>query len=281
MLIDYHIHLEKTPYSKERLIQYLERGFKQGIDEFCITEHTHQFREAKQFLLKSVRKMVNGDIVDAWLYEHFTQSVEDYINLVDSFKKEGYPIKVGCEVDYFEGEEEWIQSFVETYPWDFVLGSVHWIKGLPASIDNPNYTDLWKDKADDTYRAYFSLIKKAVTSGLFDAIAHLDLVKLFGFRPTSHLHDLMEAIVASMAEKGIGTELNTAGLRRPVCEMYPSKELLNLCKNYEIPITLGSDAHRPEEVGKDFDKAVQILKKTGYNKLSTFENRQRGEVSIL
>ncbi|MCK4255428.1 PHP domain-containing protein, partial [candidate division WOR-3 bacterium] len=152
MLIDYHIHLEKTPYSKNRLIQYLEVGSKRGVKEFCITEHIHQFREVKSSLLKSVRKMVKTDIVDTWLYEHFTQPVEEYINFIESIKKEGYPIKVGCEVDYFEGEEKWIQSFIETYPWDFILGSVHWIKGLPASIDNPDYMNLWKDKVDNTYK---------------------------------------------------------------------------------------------------------------------------------
>ncbi|MCK4596026.1 histidinol-phosphatase HisJ family protein [candidate division WOR-3 bacterium] len=281
MLIDYHIHIEKTPYSKKRLIQYLEVGFKRGVKEFCITEHIHQFREVKSSLLKSVRKMVKTDIVDTWLYEHFTQSVEEYINFIESIKKEGYPIKVGCEVDYFEGEEKWIQSFIETYPWDFILGSVHWIKGLPASIDNPDYMNLWKDKVDNTYKTYFSLIKKAVLSGLFDAISHLDLVKLFGFRPTGNIHDLIEDTIATMTDKNIGTELNTAGLRRPVNEMYPSMEILKLCKNYGVYITLGSDAHRPEDVGKDFDKALIILKNAGYDKLSTFENRQRRNVPIF
>lgn len=87
MLIDYHIHLEKTPYSKNRLIQYLEVGANRGVKEFCITAHIHQFKEVKSLLLKSVRKMVKTDIVDTWLYEHFTQSVEEYINFIESMER--------------------------------------------------------------------------------------------------------------------------------------------------------------------------------------------------
>jgi histidinol-phosphatase (PHP family) len=278
MVLDYHIHIEKVPYSKDRLMKFLDTGLRRGVSEFCITEHIHQFHEAKSFLLRSIKRMRREDIVDTWLYEHFNESVESYINFIDYFKNKGYPIKLGCELDYFEGGEEWIRSFTDKYPWDFVLGSLHWVNGW--SIDNPDNIGLWENRVDDIYPKYFLLVKKAALSRLFNVIAHFDLVKLFGFQPDNSWQGIVEEVIKTIANNGIGIEVNTGGLRKPVKEIYPSKEILNLCKQYNVYITLGSDAHRPEDVGRDFGKAIRLLKQVGYNKVSKFKNRVREEISL-
>ena len=277
-MLDYHIHIEKTPYSREQLMKFLDTGLKRGISEFCITEHIHQFREAKSFLLQGIKRMCREDIVDTWLYEHFNESVENYINFIDYFRNREYPIKLGCEIDYFEGEEEWIHSFTDKYPWDFVLGSVHWVNGW--AIDNPDNVGLWKDEVANVYQTYFLLVKKAASSGLFDVIAHFDLVKLFNFQPKRSLKTLLETTVKSIADNGVGIEVNTGGLRRPVKEIYPGREILSLCKQHNIYVTLGSDAHKPEDVGRDFEKAIRLLKQVGYNKVSKFKYRVREETYL-
>jgi len=161
---------------------------------------------------------------------------------------------------------------LDSFPFDYVLGSVHYIDGW--GFDNPEYIDRY-DKIDinDLYRKYFGLVQQAARSGLFNAMAHPDLVKKFGYRPLKGVEVLYDETARAFAEAGVCVEINTAGLRVPVEEIYPSLILLKACRNHGVPVTAGSDAHAPELVGRGFDMVLELLKTANYTKVAFFNNK--------
>ncbi len=180
-------------------------------------------------------------------------------------------IKLGLEVDFIPGHEDWIRELAGMYPWDFFLGSVHFIGDWPVDLSAKEWEG---QNVAERWRQYFELWAQAGRSGLFDSLAHPDLPKKFGYRPESfdyrpYLQDVRCAI-----------EVSTAGLRKPCREIYPSVEFLRLARQLNIPITLGSDAHVPEDTGADFDRAIAQAKACGYTRICRFTQRQRELVLI-
>lgn len=279
MLIDYHIHL-KGRYEKEFIDKYIDKGIKSGIKEFCITEHIHRFKETIDIPNNIIKKYGDNEdtnFMKEWWTERCTRTLDEYINFIQGLKEEGYPVKLGCEMDYLD--EPILESVVEDYPWDFIIGSVHWIEGWGFDHSNREWT--WKNKDIDwVYNKYFNLIREATKSDLFDVIGHFDVIKLFKFYPVGEWDYLVEEALKEIAQNKIGIELNTAGWRKPVKEMYPNENILKKCKEYGIHITLGSDAHRPEEVGYEFVKASKLLNNLGYKTLSIYDKRKPSQVKI-
>ncbi|MEW6686108.1 MAG: histidinol-phosphatase HisJ family protein [Candidatus Edwardsbacteria bacterium] len=281
-MIDYHIHLEKGKYAKDWLEEFLTVGRERGITEFCFTEHLHRFKASLPLLSRvfsHTKKNKESEFMGEWWKKYATEDVEKYISFIQGLKREDYLIKLGCEIDYFEGEEEWLTKFIKDHPWDFVIGSIHWLKGW--GFDHLQRPEGWIGKdVDQVYQQYFLLLQRMVSSNLFDIIGHLDVIKVFGFKPKNFDLHTVEEIIKIMSDKRIGTELNTAGLRKPAKEIYPSKEILQLCQKHNIFLTLGSDAHHPQEVGQDFEKALNLLREVGYSQLSVFEERRRKEIKL-
>lgn len=273
MLIDYHIHL-KGRYKREFLDKYIENGVNKGIEEFCITEHVHRFKESIDVpdnIIKKFGDNKDTNFMKEWWTERCTKTIDEYVNFIQGVKDEGYPVKLGCEMDYLD--EPVLESIVEDYPWDFIIGSVHWIQGW--GFDHPGREWTWKNKDIDLiYKKYFNLIKEAAKSGMFDVIGHFDVIKVFGYYPSGEWSYLIEEALKDISNNKIGIELNTAGLRKPIGEMYPNENILKKCKEYGIHITLGSDAHKPEEVGYEFVKASKLLDNIGYKYLTIYDNRK-------
>jgi histidinol-phosphatase (PHP family) len=177
-------------------------------------------------------------------------------------------VKLGLEVDYVPGQERTTRAILEPYPWDYLLGSVHFIDGLGVDGE-PRMLDALG--VDETWRRYFETLANAARSGLFDSLSHPDLVKIFGQRP--HAFDY-RPVVDAISESGVAVEVSTAGLRRPVRELYPHPDFLTACRERGVPVTLASDAHSPDVVGRDFDLARELLGATGYETITIFERRQ-------
>ena len=183
-------------------------------------------------------------------------------------------IKLGLEVDFFPGREGWIRELAARHPWDFFLGSVHFIGDFPVDRSAAD----WKDQnVTQRWQQYFDLWEQAARSRLFDSLAHPDLPKKFGFRPPSF--DYRPALRAVQAA-GCAIEVSTAGLRKPCREIYPTEEFLRLARQLDIPITFGSDAHIPEDTGADFDQAVALARRCGYDQLCRFAHRKRELVHL-
>ncbi len=250
--------------------------------------HTHLCRHAKGEPVDSARRAVELGLAEIGISEHcpmpsrFDQlrmqekDFGRYLEMVEAARR-AFPnlrILLGVEAEYIAGQEDEIRRFLGRANWDYVIGSVHYIGDW--NFDAPEAVAVWK-KADllEQWRLYFELWKKAAATGLYDTLGHPDLVKKFGFVPRTPCEDLFRDALAEVARRGLAIEINTAGLRKPVKEIYPSATFLRIAREMNIPITLGSDAHAPGEVGMNFREAVALARACGYTEFARFSKRQR------
>jgi histidinol-phosphatase (PHP family) len=251
MLIDYHMHTTFSDGLSERHGDYVKSAVNKGIGEIGFSEH---------ICLKN----------PSWGMK--MSSAPAMIEKVKSIKA-GIPVKLGVEMDFLPGLEGEIKKILNSNPFDYVIGSVHFIGDwMFDEGDSPEYK---KWDIYELYRAYFDLVQQAAKSGLFDIIAHPDLIKKLGYRPKKDFSSVLERTAEVLKKEDVCIEINTGGLMSPCKEIYPSEKFLKICFDHGIPITLGSDAHKPEHVGRAFDKAVKIIKSVGYEEISRFTGRER------
>lgn len=261
MLIDYHTHLERGPYTMEYLTKFIEVGSKRGVGEICFTEHGHFFHESHPLLN------------NPWSHGIPRRHLADYILLVEHAKAMNLPVKLGMEMDYIPETRDSIRAFITSQPFDFVLGSVHWVDGF--GFDNPEWLERWESySVDELYRRYFKLVEEAIASNIFDSIAHPDVIKIFGHRPSFSLGEVYRRVAEMLLDHQVCLEVSTAGWRKPVNELYPHLDFLRECLSRGVQITLASDAHEPEHVAHGFDRALPLLKELGLKSLATFTHRQ-------
>ncbi len=277
---DCHVHLKQTPYSLDTIDRIVAAAQKCGVPEVAITEHLDRFKQAS--FLQNAPCPCYGDqrsFREQWWRRRMTEDLDAYVQLVLRAKQSGNPITLGIEADYIPGSEADVSALLEAYPFDVVLGSVHWIGGWGIGL--PQQRSLW-DRADASavYRTYFSLAADAARSGLFDVLTHPDLVKIFGHRPSDPPVDLWQRLARSMRRTSVVAEVSTAGWRKAVREIYPAPDLLAVLSREGVAITLASDAHRPEDVGYRFPDAVAVARGAGYLRASRFSARVRQDVPL-
>jgi histidinol-phosphatase (PHP family) len=189
-------------------------------------------------------------------------------------------IKLGLEVDFLPGYENWIRELAQRHPWDYFIGSVHYVSETWA-IDNPHRLSEWKTRDPfEVWTAYFERLTQAAESRLFDIIGHVDLCKKFCFYPKEDCTALIERFVKAAGHHGTAIELNTAGLRKDCREIYPCLGILRAAARSGVPITFGSDAHAPGEVGLNFSEAVQLARQAGYTQRLQFTRRKPETVDL-
>jgi histidinol-phosphatase (PHP family) len=267
LLVDHHMHLrgpDDAPagrYSADRAEEYVAQARTAGIDEIGFSDHVFYFRQSR-------------DLWEIpWLRERCADDLDEYVDAVVEAKGRGLPVKLGLEVDYFPGIERELAALLDPYPWDYLLGSVHFVDGFPVD-QQPGLTD--KLPAGEAWRRYFVWLRNAARSGLFDALAHPDLVKIRGVRATDEeTHYLHVETADAIEAAGVCVEVSAAGLHKPVGELYPDRALLELCHKRGVPITLASDAHEPADVGRDVDRAAALAREVGYETVTVFDGRAR------
>ncbi len=259
MIADYHMHLRngrgEIAHDTWSVEPFVEAARVAGVDEIGFTEHVYYFKQTRS--LWTVPYQVERCVYD----------LEHYVGAIVDARRRGLPVKLGLEVDYIPGREDELRDLLAPYPWDYLLGSVHFIDGL-AVDGEPRLLDAVG--VEEGWRRYFERLEAAARSGLFDSLAHPDLVKFFGERADFDYAPVADAI----AESGVAVEVSTAGLRKPVRELYPDPEFLAACRERGVPATLASDAHSPDLVGRDFDRAVRLLRSAGYETVTIFERRE-------
>lgn len=191
------------------------------------------------------------------------------------FDWDGADLVIGAEADWLSSDPEWTRKSVESarrQGVEVVLGSIHFIDGW--AFDDPAFIHEWERvDVDRMWEQYFSEWIKAAKSGLFEVMAHPDLVKKFGYRATNE-RELIQEAARIVAEAGVLVEVSTAGWRKPVAEQYPSVEFIKACIEHGGNFTLGSDAHAPSEVGYEFDRAADLLLSLGVKKVA-YPQRER------
>jgi len=200
-----------------------------------------------------------------------------YIESVEQARQDfpQLPIRLGLEVDFIPGQEKWVERLAGMADWDYFIGSVHYI--APGwDVDNPKLISRFNEHpVKEIWAMYWSAYGQCIRSGLFDFVAHPDLVKKFGHRPEGDLRRYYEPAVEALMEAKIAYEINTAGLRKPAAELYPAQGFVELAHQAGVPLLINSDAHAPEEVGADFAAAQALAMECGYRELVRFEKRTR------
>jgi histidinol-phosphatase (PHP family) len=220
------------------------------------------------------------DDFDNW--RMLASDLVSYVSKVEQARCE-YPnlaIKLALEVDFIPGDEDWVRELASRYNWDYFIGSVHYISES-WDIDNPARISEWKKREPmEVWTAYFDRLTKAAESGLFEIIGHADLCKKFCFYPKQDCTPLYRKFLEAAKRHDVAIELNTAGLRKDCKEIYPSVQLLRLAAEIGVPITFGSDAHAPEEVGMNLAEAVELARSVGYKEACRFKARKREVVPL-
>ncbi|APC07937.1 histidinol-phosphatase HisJ family protein [Neomoorella thermoacetica] len=248
---DYHIHglaHEGPPHTVERLLPYVEAAREAGLTAMGFADHD-RFLEGLDFNVFAELERITG-----------------------------MPVRAGLEVDFRPGRDH--RQQLAGRPWDYLIGSVHTVDDW--EFDRPGQEGgfaAWD--IDELYATYFNLVARAAATGIFQIIGHLDLIKIYGHRPRRPVLELAEPALQAIARSGAALEVNTAGLFKPVGEIYPARELLERAFSLNIPVTIGSDAHAPGEVAREREQARELLRQIGYTCLATFYCREMATEPLL
>jgi histidinol-phosphatase (PHP family) len=256
---DYHTHTPLCHHATGEPVELAAQALRVGLRELGFSDHSPMPR----------------DDFDDWRMR--AADLDTYVAQVERARRE-FPqleIKLALEVDYLPGCEDWVRELAARHPWDYLIGSVHYVSESWA-IDNPHRISEWKGRDPwEVWSAYFERLTLAAASGLFDIIGHADLCKKFCFYPKQDCTPLFTRFLQAAKQHDVAMELNTAGLRKECKEIYPSPTIVRLAGQIGVPITFGSDAHAPEEVGLNLAEAVSLAREAGYRQYCRFTGRRR------
>ncbi|HNX23224.1 MAG TPA: histidinol-phosphatase HisJ family protein [Spirochaetota bacterium] len=262
-MVNYHNHTILCGHATGEMDEYIKRAVEYGLKEFGFSDHAPvplHLRDGISMSPEDVPGYVNSIIVKK----------EKYKNIID--------IKLGFEIDFPFFDT--LQSSYLTDPGiDFIIGSTHYMGDW--GVDNPAEISRYDERdIDDIYKDYYRLIEGLVDARFCDIVGHFDLIKKFGHRSKRSMNPVIRRIAAKMSANGIAAEINTSGLRKPVHEIYPSDEIIDILFRENVPVTLGSDSHSPDDVCSGYPYAIEKLKSAGYRKISGFTQRKRHELQL-
>lgn len=252
-MIDYHLHVVAhgdRPMSVENILAYCEVAKERGIRQMGITEHDRYLDDIDLAAFQEAREL--------------SQDVE---------------LRLGIEIDFVPGQEERMERDATALPYDYVIGSVHRVGG--EEVDHPDHLEIY-DKWDtyDLYEAYYANVRKAALSGRFEVLGHPDLIKIFRKFPDRDITPMLEETADAVAESGVVVDVNAAGLRKPVGEVYPAEDFLRMFRRRGVPIILSSDAHAADQVAMGYDTSLKLVHDVGYREVVTFKDRERGTLPL-
>jgi len=270
VLTDYHVHLRPdddgtpaseyfTPANAER---YREAASERGIEELGVSEHIHRFVQA----------------LDVWTHPWWRKWAHDDIDEYCAFVREQTDLRLGIEADFVPGREDRMATLLDAREWDYVVGSVHFLADEAVDMRGSDW-DVWRGgDPEKVWARYFETLGEAARTGMFDILAHPDLVKVWGGGapvPDGDLRRFYERAMDGIADSDVAIEVSTAGLRKPVKEIYPAAAFLEMCLEAGRPVALSSDAHVPEDLGHRYDRAVEWLGEIGVTEVVVFDGRER------
>jgi histidinol-phosphatase (PHP family) len=270
VLTDLHVHLRPDApgtdaerfFTAANAESYRLVAGERGIVELGVSEHVYRFAQA----------------LDVWTHPLWRENATDDLDAYCAFVREETDLRLGIEADFVAGREDRMRDLLDAREWDYVVGSVHFIRD--RAVDHPDY-DVWDHRAHEpekVWSQYFDTLGEAAASGMFDILAHPDLVKMWGRerpRPEGDLRRFYDRAMEQIADSGIAVEVSTAGLRKPVGEIYPDRAFLEMVLDAGNPIALSSDAHTPDQLGFGYEQAVALLTDLGVTEIAVFDRRER------
>ncbi len=292
-MIDYHVHLwphaaraEASEQRLERLTVYCERAAAAGVAEIALTEHFHRFTQGRATVGDFWRDGAAPSFaatMGAYFDHHATADLDSYVRDAVEARDAGLPLVVGLEVDYYPGKMDAVARLLSGYPFDVLLGSVHWLGTWQFDwLDDPENEAEWDRRSvEETWRRYTEALEELAATRSCDVLAHPDLVKLTGRRPSAvTLDECQDRIAEAAAAAGMAAEISSAGLRAPVGEQYPAVRLLQRFADRHVPVTTASDSHGPGRVGERGDELRRLAAEAGYKTLRTFRARRGHDVPL-
>ncbi len=259
MAADYHTHTPLCRHAEGEPETCVEAAVRAGLSEFGVSDHAPARPEPFD----------DWRMLEAELPAYF-----DWIARARTAAAGRLPVRAGLECDWLDGCESWIEDLAARHDWDYLIGSVHYLGDW--DFDNPKWLGRWTtEDVDQVWEHYWKTYARMADSGLFDILAHPDLVKKFGRVPGGDLDRFYEPAIDAIAASGSAIELNTAGWHKPCAEAYPAPRFLELARAAGIPLVISSDAHHPDEVARDFPRARDLAKAAGYGETALFEKRRR------
>jgi histidinol-phosphatase (PHP family) len=273
-LSDYHVHPDYSLDATGTIDQYCQRALELGLKEICFTTHydTDPVRGDEDPFMRMDGKTVPLS------QDNVKRYIKDVREANGIYSSRGLSVKAGLEVDYAPHIEEDLRKNLAGFELDYTLGAVHCLDHIAISASKEAKDYFRKKNVGQLCHEYYEVLSKAIKSGLFDAIAHLDVYRKYGLAfygegiLTAH-RGLVEPVLRPMAENDVGMEINTALLRKGHDQFSPNLEILNLAIQMDVKITsFGSDAHKVAHLGKDIKEAcllVERLKAEAQKKIET------------
>ncbi|CAN5586361.1 histidinol-phosphatase HisJ family protein [soil metagenome] len=252
-MIDYHLHVVAhgdRPMTVENILEYCEVAHARGLQQMGITEHDRYLEDIDLAAFQEAREM--------------SQEVG---------------LRLGIEIDFIPGNEEEMDRVATSLPYDYVIGSVHRVDY--EEVDHPDHMEIYeKWETYELYEAYYENVRKAALSGRFEVIGHPDLIKIFRHFPDRDITPMLEETADAVAESGVVVDVNAAGLRKPIGEIYPARDFLEMFYRRGVQIILSSDAHAANEVAAGYDESLKLVHDVGYREVVTFKDHDRGTLSL-
>ena len=289
-MLDYHLHLwphesSETWFSVDQLGEYCERAAANGVTELAITEHFYRFHQTVDVVGKFYETDESSPALQAAMakyFDHHARSdLDAYVTLVEEAKRQGLPVKLGMEVDYYRGQMDVVGALLDQYPFDVLLGSVHWIDTWQFDFyEHPVHFAEWEAReVDACWDAYTEAIEELSATRTCDVLAHPDLIKVNGAVP-SNPAEWWDRIAEAAASSGMAAELSSAGWSKPIGEQYPSVPLLDRFVAAGVPMTTASDAHGVSTVADRSADLRALVDAAGITSLASFEGRTRVDVPV-
>jgi histidinol-phosphatase (PHP family) len=263
-MIDYHLHGNFCGHGTGELESYVLVAVQKGFKEIGFSAH--------------LPKVKNPDPYHAMLEDKLPVYVKLVHELQDIYAGK-IKIKLGIEADFFEGYQRETARLLRLYPFDYVIGAVHFL-GDWHFTSREGIKHYRKEDPERAFPLYFDQLFKMIETGLFDIVAHPDAIRREDFRPDGSLRAEYVRIADVLKARGMALEVNSGGIRRGAGSPYPEREMLEICVERGVPVTLGSDAHCPDDVGRDFNEVFRLLALAGARNIAIFNSRKITEIPI-
>lgn len=266
MRVDLHNHTTLCNHAEGTMEEYVKKAIEMKIDVFGFSEHAPMDFDPKYRMNLALKDFYENEVKDL---------KEKYKNYIE--------ILLAYEVDFMQNRTLILDEILNSKV-DYLIGSVHFIQEKNNDLwgfDNPEFIGKYKEKnIDDIWTDYFTAIEEMAKSNYFDIVGHFDLIKVFKYLPNKDIRLIAKDALLAIKKSGMVLEVNAAGLRKPISEPYPSRNLLEMAYEMNIPITFSSDAHAVEQIGFKYEEIIQLVKEIGYSKCITFRNRDKHLVSF-
>lgn len=270
MRVDLHNHTILCNHASGSVEEYIKKAIELNIDVYGFTEHAPMDFDPRYRMTFEQREFYENTIL--YLKEKYQNQIE---------------LLLGYEVDFMQKIP--MKKEILTANVDYLIGSIHFLEpkvqttneNEPWGFDNPEFIGKYeKVNIDHIWEDYFEVVTNMAKSQLFDIVGHLDLIKVFKFLPKKDIRVIAQESLKEIKKSNMTLEINAAGLRKPIAEQYPSKQLLEVAYELDIPITFSSDAHSVDQIGFSYDKISSLAKEIGYKKCAIFKNRDRQLVTF-